>query len=367
MIAPVWPLFVTGVLGADMILLGLIDGIGEAVVSISQAVSGYLSDRLRKRKLFIWLGYFFASLARIGYIISATAAQVLPFRILDRAGKIRDAPRDAMVADLSMDHNRGGHFGFIRAMDNFGAVFGILIALVFFEALGYRNLFLLAAIPSAIAAMLVFKNVSEKKRTDLKLYPGLRFKEVDWNCKLFFILSALFSLGTFSYSFLLLASRDMGFKLGFVPILYLIFTVIASLVSIPFGQWSDKIGRKPMLMLAYLFWGLTALSFIAGPPAWVMPLVFVFYGLYKGAIETVQRAFVSELAPLHYRASVLGVFQMVIGIAALPASLMAGILWEKAGGLMPFYFALGLTAAAMILLLFVKEKRILYLDPLGPS
>lgn len=358
MISPLWPLFLTGVLGADMIFLGLIDGLGEAVVSISQAVSGYISDKIRKRKIFIWLGYFFASLARIGYVFSRTAFQILPFRLLDRAGKIRDAPRDAMVADLSVHENRGGHFGFIRAMDNLGAVFGILIALLFFEALGYRNLFLLAAIPSAIGALLVLKTVPEKNGLDGKIYPGLHFKDIDWNCRLFLFLSAIFALGSFSYSFLLLYSRDLGFSIGFVPILYLIFTFIASLFSMPAGVLSDRFGRKPVLMLAYLFWGLVGLAFLFVKDLWAIPLIFVFYGLHKGTLETVQRTFVAELAPLHYRASVLGGFQMIIGLCALPASLVAGILWEKFGAVVPFYFSLGLTVLAMILLLFVKEKNV---------
>src|SRR4030042_680133 len=130
MIYPVWPLFVTTVLNANMAALGLLDGLGEALVSISRAVSGYLADRIRKRKVFIWSGYLCGAISRIGYSLSGTWQHLVPFRILDRAGKMRSAPRDAMIADLSAKENRGRNFGLMRAMDNLGAVCGILVCIV---------------------------------------------------------------------------------------------------------------------------------------------------------------------------------------------------------------------------------------------
>ena len=143
MIYPIWPLFVTSVLGTPMSALGFIDGLGEAIVSISQAVSGYISDRIRKRKIFVWTGYLFGSLSRVGYAISSVWQHLIPFRILDRAGKIRSAPRDAIIADISTKENRGKNFGLLRAMDNLGAVCGIIVCILFFGLLGYRNLFLI--------------------------------------------------------------------------------------------------------------------------------------------------------------------------------------------------------------------------------
>jgi hypothetical protein len=145
MIYPIWPLFVTSFLGANVAVLGLIDGIGDAVVSMSQAGSGYLSDRLRKRKVFIWTGYLLGSLSRVGYALSTIWQSLIPFRILDRFGKIRGAPRDAIVADVSTRENRGRNFGLLRAMDNLGAVFGIIACTLLFAFIGYRNLSLLAS------------------------------------------------------------------------------------------------------------------------------------------------------------------------------------------------------------------------------
>ncbi|HEX9156515.1 MAG TPA: MFS transporter, partial [Syntrophales bacterium] len=161
MIYPIWPLFVAS-LGANMAVLGLIDGIGNAIVSISQALSGYISDRTRKRKIFIWLGYLCGGISRLGYALSATWHWLVPFRILDRAGKMRGAPRDAMVADLSMRSNRGGNFGIIRTMDNAGALVGIVFCIAFFPYLGYQNLLLIAAVPSFIAVALIVLKIREQ-------------------------------------------------------------------------------------------------------------------------------------------------------------------------------------------------------------
>ena len=147
-IYPIWPLFVTSFLGANMLFLGFVDGLGVAIVSISQAVSGYLSDRVGRRKMFIWTGYLFGSFSRIGYALSRTWQWLVPFKILDRSGKMRGSPRDAMVADASTDENRGSNFGFLRAMDHLGATCGIITSILLFPLLGYQNLFLMAAVPS---------------------------------------------------------------------------------------------------------------------------------------------------------------------------------------------------------------------------
>ncbi|HLG24446.1 MAG TPA: MFS transporter [Candidatus Nanoarchaeia archaeon] len=353
-IAPIWPLFVTTFAGANMQVLGLIDGIGEAIVSISQAVSGYLSDRLKKRKFFIWLGYLFGGLSRIGYALSTAWQHLIPFRILDRGGKIRNSPRDAIVADLS-GKEKGKNFGFIRAFDNLGAVCGILISIFFLGFFGYKKMFLLAAIPSVIAVAIVLIFVKERKN-HIKLHKGMSLKNLSPRLKVFLVSSSLFSLSAFSYSFLLIYAKNFGFKIATIPVLYLVFTAVASATSIYFGKLSDKVGRKNILYLAYFFWIISCGAFIILQSYFTIVLAFVFYGLHKGAFEPVQRAFVSELSVPRFRASTLGGFQMVIGLIALPASFLAGILWSKVSVSAPFYFAIGLTLMSMVILIFVKEK-----------
>ncbi len=357
MIYPIWPLFVTTVLKADMAALGFIDGLGEAIVSMSQAVSGYAADRTRKRKIFVWTGYLFGSSSRIGYAFSTIWQHLIPFRILDRAGKMRGAPRDAIIADISTQENRGKNFGLLRATDNLGAVCGIIVCILCLGFLGYQNLFMIAAIPSAVGALLVLALIKEKKVSDARLYKGFSLRNLDRNFCFFLLLSALFALGSFSYSFLLLYAKQLGFQVQFVPVLYLVFTAVASAFSLPFGKLSDLIGRKAVLMLSYVLWGLVCLSFVFVEGYAVVVLTFVLYGLHKGALDPVQRTFVSELAVKEYRASSLGSFQMVIGLCALPSSLIAGLLWERVGISAPFYFSLCLTLLSLCMLAFVKEKR----------
>lgn len=357
MIYPVWPMFLTTVLGANMAVLGLIDGIGDAIVSISQALSGYYSDKLKKRKIFIWIGYLFGSMSRFGYAVSVTWQWIIPFRILDRAGKIRSAPRDAVVADISTMSNRGTNFGLLRTMDNLGAVVGILLCIGLAQFLDYRTIFYLASIPSFLGAMLILTRIREHKAEKIKVFKGVKLTDFDKNFRLFLVLSAVFALGSFSYSFLLIFAKEHGFKMSFVPVLYLIFTAVASLVSLPFGKMADKIGRKKVMIISFVLWGLTCLAAVADQSKVTVFALFVLFGLHKGALEPVQKTFVSELAPQQFRASALGGYQMVIGLCALPASLVAGFLWESYSVMVPFYFSMVLSLVAVVLMGFIKENR----------
>lgn len=355
MIYPIWPMFITTGLGASMSVLGFLDGLGDALVSLSQAASGYVSDRIRTRKVFVWIGYLFGSGARIGYALSSTWHHVIPFRVMDRAGKMRGAPRDAMIADVSTRANRSTHFGVLRAMDNLGAVCGVLVCIVLFRVLGYRSLFLLAAIPSFAGAILVLLLIRERESEEGRIYKGISFSDLDRNFRLFLFLSAVFALGSFSYSFLLLYAHEAGFEIGFLPVLYLVFTAVASLVSLPFGRLADRAGRKFVLLLSFVLWGLVCLCLVLARNRQGVAVAFLLYGLHKGAIEPVQKAFVSELALTHYRASSLGGFQMVVGLCAFPSSLFAGLLWDRFGAFVPLYFSMGLSTIAAVLLVFVRE------------
>ncbi len=358
MIYPIWPLFVTSFAGVNMEVLGLIDGLGDAIVSVSQAISGYWSDRIGKRKIFIWLGYLFGASSRVGYAFAAVWQWLVPFRVLDRAGKMRGAPRDAIIADFSNAGDRGRNFGFLRAFDNLGAVCGIIFTIMFVKTLGYRNLFIIAAIPSVISALAIFFAIRAPARSDKKIYKGLQFKNIDLNFRLFIFLSSIFALGSFSYSFLLIFASRFGFPSYEVPLLYLIFTFAASVMSLPFGRLSDKLkSRKAVVALAYALWLAVCAGFIFAQTWWVVVLIFVVYGFHRAAIDTIQSAFVSELSPVEFRASILGAFQLVIGLCALPASVAAGFIWDKWGMAAPFYLSAALTVCALTLLIFVKEGK----------
>lgn len=355
MIYPLWPVFVTSVLDANMTVLGFIDGLGDALVSISQAVSGYLSDRFKKRKIFIWLGYLFGSVSRIGYAFSTAWQHLIPFRVLDRAGKMRGAPRDAIIADISTDSNRGGNFGLLRAMDNLGAVCGIIASIVLFGFLGYRRLFLLAAIPSLIGAALIILNVDDSGSK--KIYRGFSFKNLSRDYKVFLLLSSVFALGWFSYSFLLISAKDAGFNVTTIPILYLIFTVVASATSIYFGRLADRIGRRVVLGLSFILFGLMCLGFMFLENTIAIVILFALYGLHLASIEPVRNAMVSEFSTEDQRATMLGTYRMVVGVLALPASLIAGLLWESIGHWAPFMFSFLMCVIATFLLSFIREPR----------
>ena len=357
MIYPIWPIFLTTVLGANMSILGLVDGLGDALVSISQALSGYASDRLRKRKIFIWFGYLLAATSRLGYAVTTSWPMVIPFKILDRSGKIRASPRDAIVAEESTLKNRGSNFGLLKGMDKLGGVFGILFCIFFINYFGYQTFFVIAAIPSIISAALVYFVIKEKRDISIRLYKGIQLTNLTHNYRLFLALSAIFALGTFSYSFLLVFANKFGFSIAFIPILYLIYIVFTAAFSLPFGKLSDKIGRKKLMYIAMLLWGLTCLVCIISNTWWAIMFTFVLYGLHQAALDPVQTSYVSELAPKKFRASAMGGFQMVIGLCALPASVVAGLLWDNISPAAPFVLSLGLTLVAMIMLHFVKETE----------
>lgn len=357
MIFPIWPLFVTNVLGANMTVLGFLDGLSDAFVSISQAVSGYVSDRIRKRKVFVWLGYSFAGMARLGYAIATVWQHLIPFRILDRSGKIRGAPRDAIVADISERDGRGKNFGHLRMMDNLGAVGGVIFCIIFSNMIGYKNLFLIAAVPSLIGAVIVFFRVPEVPPLVSKQHQKFSIKYLDGNFRLFVLASAVFYLGAFSYSFLLVFAKHFGFSEFFIPVLYLIYTFFATIFSIPFGRLTDKWGRKNVLLISYGVWMLTCLTFILSQNYWVIIMGFILYGIHEASLAPAQKTLISELAPMEYRATGLGLFQIITGFCALPASLCAGLLWDKIGIFSPFYISIGLAVVAITLLTFVKESK----------
>jgi len=367
MIYPVWPQFVLSFLGVDMAVLGFIDGLGDAIVSLSQAGSGYYSDKIGKRKAFVWLGYLFGGTSRLGYALSKIVnlwQYLIPFRVLDRSGKMRGAPRDAIIADISTDKNRGRNFGLLRAMDNLGAVVGIVTCLILISLYGLDFLpvlLVIASVPSLIGATLVFLFIKDRKTN--KIYRGFSLKDLNINLRLFLFLSAIFALGSFSYSFLLIyveiisAENTVLAMIEAQILFYLTFTVAASLTSLPFGWLADKAGRRTVLILSFIFWGIVCLGFPYATSLAAFAALFILYGLHRGAIEPSQRALVSELAPTEYRASTLGAFQMITGLFALPASLMAGLLWVTYGVFTPFYLSLILTATASLLLLFIKENK----------
>lgn len=356
MVFSVWPLFLTEVLKANMSVVGFIDGLGDAIVCLSQAGAGWLSDRLKKRKIFVWIGYLCGGLARVGYALSPVWPAVIPFRVLDRSGKMRSSPRDAIISDISTRSNRATRFGFQRMMDNLGAVAGTLIAVSLVGVIGYRWLFAIAALPSLIAVAIIVRCITERvPSSDPVRAP--RWRDFSPNLEVFAIASTLLALATFSYSFLLLAAKQGGLPLVSVPVFYLIYNLSAAISSYPAGALSDQFGRKRMLFVSYGCWGLVLSIFLFVPISFAtVTVAFVIFGIHKGIQDTAEKSFAAELAPPQYLSTALGAFQMALGLAALPASFMAGLLWDRFGFGAPLTVSLFLTGFAALVLLLVDEQ-----------
>ncbi|MFW9831263.1 MAG: MFS transporter [Candidatus Thorarchaeota archaeon] len=372
----IWPVFVSLLAppGLAPLLLGIVDGLGDFVVNASKGFSGFISDKVQKRKPFIWSGYILGATSRVIYSLTPTWHWLIPAKVMDRAGKVRGAPRDALIADVSANKTRGRNFGILRALDHAGATFGVLITIGFVTflvpwlALVYsfdlltslRFLFAMAALPTLIGAVLIIIRISDYRKETKK--PVFRISGINRSLAIFMALSVIFALASFSYSLVTLyAGAYLVFPainpiLG-VPFAYLIFTLAAALSSAPLGGLGDRIGRRLTILIGFIFFGAMCAIFLITPNFWTVIFALIFYGVSIGATVPMQRSLVAELSPVEVRASLLGLYQMFIGIAVLPASIIAGYLWVLVGPSFTFGLALALTFIAAFLLPFVHEPK----------
>jgi len=365
MVFPLLPLFMTSVLGAGAIMVGLVEGGAEAVASIIKAFSGIWSDRLRRRKPFVVAGYALSALAKPLFAVAGSVGGVLGIRLTERIGKgLRNAPRDALVAESVDQENRGKAFGFHRAMDGIGSVLGALAAFLLLPMLGFRNLFLVAIIPGIIAIFFTLLIIEKRKNGTKETGQAevkkqmISFRVLPSNLKLYILTTAVFTLGHFGYAFLLLRAKDVGLADVRAILFYAIFYVVYTIVSIPAGALSDRVGRKPVLMFCYPFFGLISILLLLSATPWMVLTCFVLYGVFYGMIDGVQRAFVADLAPPGLKATSLGAFHSAIGLAALPGGLISGILWQQISPSATFAFGGAMSVAGLILLAFVAVPRL---------
>ncbi|MDX9971079.1 MAG: MFS transporter [Candidatus Gracilibacteria bacterium] len=358
MVFPLIPLYLTGVLGASAVYVGIIEGAAESTAAILKVVSGYWSDKIKKRKPFVLFGYTLSAISKPLFAFVNSWPFVLGVRITDRVGKgLRDAPRDALVAESTDPKNFGKSFGYQRSMDGLGSLLGAIFAFLLLPLIGFKNIFLISAIPGILAIFTIFL-IKEKKHGGIKKEPlKVNFSVLSLNLKLLILSSGVFALGHFGYAFLLLKAKEMGLSDSFAILLYCLYFGVFTLLSMPIGSLSDKIGRKPMLVLGYIIFALVCLGMIFASSLISFVGLFILYGVFFSLIDGTQRAYVVDLCPKELKATALGTLQMAIGLTALPGGALAGILWAKAGSSFTFLFGIILSILALSVLVFIKKSR----------
>jgi MFS family permease len=382
MVYPLVPLFLSSVLGVNKSVIGLIEGIAETTASMVKLFSGWLSDRLGRRKALMEAGYGISAISRIGLALAGTWGLVLAVRFVDRFGKgIRTAPRDAIIADASTSADLSRNFGFHRAMDQFGAVLGPGIAFLVLTAKpgAYRTVFWLSVIPGIIAVVVIALFVRERRAprkvrvldsqpaeggavtsasgsTHFTLKAARRLKTLRGPLLNYVLITGLFSLGNSSDVFLILRAQNLGVVAALIPIMYLVYNLVYSGLSIPAGLLADRLGRRRVAVVGYLvFAAAYAVMAMVGSAAGAWG-GFLVYGLYMAVADGNGRALLAQMSPSDRRATAFGAYHGVVGLAALPASVAAGLLWDHISPAAPFWVgaAAGIIAA-VLLVIFVPE------------
>jgi len=369
MIYPVIPSFLKALVKQSAgKFLGIIEGIAEATASLGKVYFGYISDKLRQRKLFAILGYGLSAFSKIILYFASFWTHVLGSRFLDRTGKsIRTAPRDVILSESVSKSKRGAGFGIQRAMDFAGACLGVLFTIFIVKMIGlpednpelYKKIFFYVLAPAFIGVGILFfvKEPDSLKNAPAKKMPTLSFKKLDSRLRIFIIATFIFALGNSSNQFLILRSRDIGFSLTMSLVLYLTYNIMSTIFLPIFGKLSDKIGRKKVMLSGYFLYSLVYLGFGIFQTKGMFYLLWVFYGIYAALTEGVEKAYVSDLSEVSNRGTALGLFATAAGIGLLPASIIAGFLYT----LNPSYpFVLGsiLSLIASVLIITGQDKQI---------
>jgi MFS family permease len=361
-IYPLLPFFLTRVLGAGAVSLGVLEGAAEAVNSALKIVSGRIADRSPRKRPLVLFGYGISSIARPFIALATTWTQVFIVRVLDRVGKgVRGAPRDAMLAVWATPGTRGKVYGFHRSMDHIGAVVGPALASVFlwFYPEHYRTLFALTIIPGAIAVALIFL-VPEHEvglQSEVRLTAFAEAKTVSQTSTplsreftAFMFVLTLFTLGNSTDAFLLLKLTDVSGTARFVPLMWAALHVVKAVVSLAGGSWSDRIGRRAVIVIGWLVYAVVYAGFAISGRLAALVAWFLLYGFYFGFAEGTEKALVADLAPPDRRGFAFGVYNAVQGLGSLAASVVFGLVWKWYGAAAAFGLgaALALTASTLL-------------------
>jgi MFS family permease len=350
MVYPLIPLFLTSQLGASPAIVGIIEGFAESLASILKVFSGYISDKVGKRKPLAIAGYSFSTIGKMFLYFATSWGWVFLGRTSDRFGKgIRTAPRDALIAEAVDKENIGRAYGLHRALDTLGATIGITLAYYFLTSYkgDYKAVFMYSLIPAFLGVIVLFFAKESTVKHELSKKLSFSWKSLDRRLQMFLIVILIFALGNSSNQFLLLRAKNVGFSDSDVILLYLVYNIVYMIFSYPMGRLSDKIGRKKLLIMGYFFYGIVYLGFAILGFKTAMWVLFSVYGLYIALTEGVEKALVAEISPPHLKGTVIGLHATFTGIGLLPASFIAGVLWDTLGVTAPFYFGgiMGVLAA----------------------
>ncbi|MBU4267877.1 MAG: MFS transporter [Acidobacteria bacterium] len=371
MIINTLPLFLKNVLGVKTSVIGLIEGVAESTSSFVKLYSGWLSDKLKKRKLLAVLGYGISTLSKPLFYFANSWGMVAAARWGDRIGKgVRTAPRDALVADSTPASQRGFAFGFHRAADTAGAFFGLLIglAIVWYLQKGggellagtFRILVLASLLPAAAAVVILALAAKETKIGGDGRLPRFAFKPLGKRFRCFVVIVGIFELGNSSDAFIILRAQERGLSIAGIFAMLIAFNFVYTVISLPAGKLSDRIGRRRVIMAGWALYALTYLGLAQARSAVHIVILYVIYGAYYGLSYGTAKALVTDLVPTESRGMAFGTYNAVLGLSDLPASILAGILWSGLGKwagfgpAAPFYFGAAMASLALLLFAFWK-------------
>jgi len=363
MILGVLPTFIVNNLGVSRAILGAIEGSSELTSYAFRMISGSLSDKFRKRKIFVLIGYGLSTISKPFFAVASSWLDVFIVRSMDRVGKgVRTAPRDALIADSVSESISGKAFGIHRTIDQMGAIVGPLVAYAILQTMDIQAVFLLSLIPGAIAVIILIffvKEVAIKKlASSTTIFGNIRalLKE-NKAFVILTIITGIFSLGAFNFSFILLRASESGIDQSFIPIVYAIINLAHTIIGIPAGILADKIGKEKVLLISYvIFAASTILMIVSISDVSYAYILAVIFGLYVGISETVQRAIIPKYVPTEFRGTAYGLYSLVIGVCFFASNITFGFLWDSYNINMAVTYSVSLSLAAIIgMIVFIQR------------
>ncbi len=377
MVINILPLFLSNVLGVKTNVIGLIEGVAEATASLLKVFAGYLSDKLGSRKWLAVAGYAISAFSKPFFYLANSWGAVAGVRWADRVGKgIRTAPRDALVADSIDERHRGLAFGFHRAADTGGAVVGLLVALgvIWLTQRGagelnratFQTVVLISLVPAFLAVLSLALGAKDVPVLKERKMPRFAFRSLGKRFCIFMLIVGLFDLGNSSDAFLVLRAQERGLSVIGVLGMLVTFNLVYALVSTPAGSLSDRIGRRRLIIGGWLVYAVIYFGFALAGAGWHVWVLYALYGVYYGLAYGTAKAMVADIVPQELRGTAYGTYNAVLGILDLPASLIAGFLWQGVGAWdgfgpsAPFFFggAVALTAAVLMVLLMPTDAKL---------